>query len=163
MFYYVKVEDMVPEGHLLRMVDRHVDFSFIRGKVKHLYSHTGRPSIDPEVFIRMLLIGYLYGINSERRLCEEIQMHIGYRWFVGLSLEEKVPDHSTFSKNRHERFVEGNVFQEIFDAVVKIGSAPILLDSYRPIFSKFLEENMLSGGSIPSFISGTSVLLEWSF
>lgn len=118
MFYYVKVEDMVPEGHLLRMADRYVDFSFIRRKVKHLYSHTGRPSIDPEVLIRMLLIGYLYGITSERRLCEEVQMHIGYRWFVGLSLEDKVPDHSTFSKNRHERFVEGNIFQEIFDEVI---------------------------------------------
>jgi transposase len=118
MFYYVKVEDMVPEGHLLRMADRYVDFSFIRRKVKHLYSHTGRPSIDPEVLVRMLLIGYLYGITSERRLCEEVQMHIGYRWFVGLSLADKVPDHSTFSKNRHERFVEGNLFQEIFDEVI---------------------------------------------
>ena len=136
MFYYVRVEDIVPEGHLLRMVDRYVDFSFIRGKVKHLYSHTGWPSIDPEVFIRMLLIGYLYGITSERRLCEEVQMHIGYRWFVGLSLEEKVPDHSTFSKNRHERFAEGTVFQEIFDAVVTqciskglVGGKHITVDS----------------------------------
>ena len=118
MFYYIRIEDLVPEGHLLRMIDRYVDFSFIRGRVKHLYSHTGRPSIDPEVLMRMLLIGYLYGITSERRLCEEVQMHIGYRWFVGLSLEEEVPDHSTFSKNRHERFVAGKVFQEIFDEVV---------------------------------------------
>jgi transposase len=106
MFYYVRMEDIVPEDHLLRLVNKHIDFSFIRKKVKHLYSHTGRPSIDPEVLLRMLLIGYLYGITSERRLCEEIKMHIGYRWFVGLSLEDKVPDHSTFSKNRHERFAE---------------------------------------------------------
>jgi transposase len=105
MFYYVRMEQIVPENHLLRLVDRHIDFSFIRGKVKHLYSHTGRPSIDPEVLLRMLLIGYVYGITSERRLCEEVQMHIGYRWFVGLSLEDKVPDHSTSSKNRHERFL----------------------------------------------------------
>lgn len=119
MFYYVRMEDMVPENHLLRLVDKYIDLGFIRGKVKHLYSHTGRPSIDPEVLLRMLLVGYLYGITSERRLCEEVKMHIGYRWFVGLSLEEKVPDHSTFSKNQHERFAENNIFQEIFDEIVR--------------------------------------------
>ncbi len=120
MFYYVRMEDIVPEGHLLRLIDQHIDLSFIREKVKHLYSrHTGRPSIDPEVLLRMLLIGYLYGITSERRLCEELKMHIGYRWFVGLNLEDTVPDHSTFSKNRHERFSENAVFRKIFDEIVQ--------------------------------------------
>lgn len=119
MFYYVRMEDIVPEGHLLRLVDQYIDFGFIKDKVRHLYSHTGRPSIDPEILLRMLLIGYLYGITSERRLCEEVKMHIGYRWFVGLSLEDKVPDHSTFSKNRHERFSENDVFQKIFDEIVQ--------------------------------------------
>ncbi len=119
MFYYIRIEDMVPEDHLLRLIEKHIDISFIREKVKHLYSHTGRPSIDPEVLLRMLLIGYLYGITSERRLCEEVKMHIGYRWFVGLNLEDKIPDHSTFSKNRHERFVENDLFQKIFDEIVK--------------------------------------------
>ncbi len=109
---------MIPENHLLRLVDKHIDLGFIRGKVKHLYSHTGRPSVDPEVLFRMLLIGYLYGITSERRLCEEVKMHIGYRWFVGLNLEDKVPDHSTFSKNRHERFSESDVFQKVFDEII---------------------------------------------
>jgi len=104
MFYYVRMEELVPENHLLRLIDNHLDLSFVRDKVKHLYSYTGRPSIDPEVLLRMLLIGYLYGITSERRLCEDVKMHIGYRWFVGLSLEDAVPDHSTFSKNRHDRF-----------------------------------------------------------
>ncbi|MGC8579833.1 MAG: transposase [bacterium] len=118
MFYHIKVEEMIPENHLLRLVDKHVDFSFIREKVKHLYSHTGPPFIDPEILLRMLLTGYLYGINSERRLCEEVNMHIGYRWFVELNLDEKVSDHSTFSKNRHDRFCEGKVFQEIFDEIV---------------------------------------------
>ena len=79
MFYYVRMDQIVLKNHLLRLVDRHIDFSFIRDKVKHLYSHTGRPSIDPEVLLRMLLIGDLYGITSERRLCKEVQMHIGYR------------------------------------------------------------------------------------
>lgn len=119
MFYYVRMDELIPESHLLRLVDKHIDLSFIRSKVKHLYSHTGRPSIDPEVLLRMLLIGYLYGITSERRLCEEVKMHIGYRWFVGLSLEDKIPDHSTFSKNRHERFHEGDLFQQIFDEIVQ--------------------------------------------
>ena len=119
MFYYVRMEEMIPENHLLRLVDKHIDLSFIRTKVKHLYSHTGRPSVDPEILLRMLVIGYLYGITSERRLCEEVKMHIGYRWFVGLNLEEKVPDHSTFSKNRHERFSESDVFQNIFDEIVQ--------------------------------------------
>jgi transposase len=119
MFYYVRIEEMVPADHLLRLVDKHVSLKFIHEKVKHLYSYTGRPSIDPEILLRMLLIGYLYGITSERRLCEEVKMHIGYRWFVGLNLEDKVPDHSTFSKNRHERFSEGSLFQEIFDEIVK--------------------------------------------
>lgn len=109
MFYHVRIEDMIPEDHLLRLVDRHVNLDFIREEVRHLYSHTGRPSIDPEILMRMLLVGYLYGITSERRLCEEVKMHIGYRWFAGLNLEEKVPDHSTFSKNRHERFSEGSL------------------------------------------------------
>lgn len=118
MFYYVRIEDMVPENHLLRLINKFIDISFIREKIKHLYSHTGRPSIDPEILLRMLLVGYLYGITSERRLCEEVKMHIGYRWFVGLTLEDKVPDHSTFSKNRHERFAENNIFQEIFDEIV---------------------------------------------
>jgi transposase len=113
------MEDIVPEGHLLRLVDQHIDFGFIKNKVRHLYSHTGRPSIDPEILLRMLLIGYLYGITSERRLCEEVKMHIGYRWFVGLNMEDTVPDHSTFSKNRHERFAESGICQEIFDEIVR--------------------------------------------
>jgi transposase len=118
MFYYIQIDDLIPEDHLLRLVHRCVDFGFIREKVKHLYSHTGRPSIDPEVLLRMLLIGYLYGITSERRLCEEVKMHLGYRWFVGLSLDDTVPDHSTFSHNRHDRFTESDLFQQIFDEIV---------------------------------------------
>lgn len=118
MFYYMKIDDLIPEDHLLRLIHKHVDFSFVRERVRHLYSHTGRPSIDPELLVRMLLIGYLYGIRSERRLCEEVGMHVGYRWFAGLNLQDPVPDHSTFSRNRHERFAEGGLFQAIFDEVV---------------------------------------------
>ncbi len=110
---------MIPENHILRLINKYIDFSFIRKKTKHLYSSTGRPSIDPEVLIKMLLVGYLYGITSERRLCEEVNMHIGYRWFVGLGLDDKVPDHFTFSKNRHARFKQSGIFQDIFDEIIK--------------------------------------------
>lgn len=110
---------MIPDNHILRLINRYVDFSFIHKKVNRLYSDIGRPSIDPELMIRMLLIGYLYGITSERRLCDEVKMHIGYRWFVGLNMNDEVPDHSTFSKNRHGRFKESGIFQDIFDEIIR--------------------------------------------
>lgn len=101
LFYYFRIEDHIPEDHLLRLVDRHVDFAFVRETLKASYSHTGRPSIDPEVLLRILLIGYLYGITSERRLVEDVGMHLAYRWFTGLGFDQEVLHHSTFSKNRH--------------------------------------------------------------
>ena len=119
LFYYLRPEAFIPEDHILRLIQRYVDFTFIRPKVEHLYSSTGRPSIDPEVMMRMLLVGYLFGITSERRLCDEVGMHMGYRWFVGLSLDDKIPDHSTFSKNRHGRFKESGIYQQVFDQIVE--------------------------------------------
>lgn len=119
LFYYLHPEELIPKDHILRLVHQYVDFSFIRTKVEHLYSQTGRPSVDPEVMMRMLLVGYLFGITSERRLCDEVTMHMGYRWFVGMSLDDKVLDHSTFSKNRHGRFKESGIYQKIFDQIVK--------------------------------------------
>lgn len=142
MFYYVRMEEMIPATHLLRLIDKHIDLNFIRDKVKHLYSHTGRPSIDPEILLRMLLIGYLYGITSERRLCEEVRMHIGYRWFVGLNLEDRIPDHSTFSKNRHERFSESDVFQKIFDEIINQCIAKgLLTGKYLTVDSTYIQAN----------------------
>jgi transposase len=119
IFHYFRMRDLVPDDHILKLIDKHVDFSFIREKVKHLYSETGRPSVDPELMVRMLLVGYLFGIKSERRLCEEVGMHVGYRWFVGLNMGGKVPDHSTFSKNRHGRFEGSGIWEEIFDEIVR--------------------------------------------
>jgi transposase len=106
LFYYFRIEDQVPENHLLRLLDRHISFDFVREKLKGSYSDTGRPSIDPELLLRILLIGYLYGVTSERKLVEEVQMHLAWRWFTGLSFDQEIPHHSTFSKNRHGRFLE---------------------------------------------------------
>jgi transposase len=104
LFYYFRVEDQVPENHLLRLIDKHVSFAFVRERLKPSYSETGRPSIDPELLLRILLIGYLYGITSERKLVEELRMHLAWRWFTGLGFDQEIPHHSTFSKNRHGRY-----------------------------------------------------------
>ena len=119
LFYYFRLEDQIPEDHLLRLMDRYVDFSFVRERLKGFYSSTGRPSIDPEVLLRLLLVGYLYGITSERRLLEEVSMHLAYRWFTRLGFEQEIPDHSTFSKNRHGRFRQSDVFREVFEEIVR--------------------------------------------
>ncbi len=97
LFYYFRLADQIPEDHLLRLIDQHIDLSFVRERVKSFYSATGRPSIDPEVLLRLLLVGYLYGITSERRLLEEVRMHLAYCWFTRLDFEQEIPDHSTFS------------------------------------------------------------------
>ena len=109
----------MPEDHLLRGIDRFLDFSDLRQHLTEFYSHTGRPSIDPELMIRMLMVGYCFGIRSERRLCEEVHLNLAYRWFCRLGLEDKVPDHSSFSKNRHGRFRESDTFRHVFETVLR--------------------------------------------
>ncbi|WP_415537488.1 transposase [Dehalobacter sp. 4CP] len=132
----VLMEDLVPKGHFLRKLDAAIDFSFIYEIMRPVYSDIGRPSVDPVILVKMLLIGYLYGIDSERKLEEEITVNIAYRWFLGLDLEDKVPDHSVFSQNRKRRFKDTEVFQEIFNTVVKkcaeaglIGGECVVMDS----------------------------------
>jgi transposase len=119
VFHYFRMHEQIEDGHILKLIDRHVDFSFVRQRVKHLYSKRGRDSIDPEVMVRMILVGYLYGITSERTLCSETRMHLGYRWFAKLNMNDTVPDHSTFSKNRHGRFSGSGLWEEIFDEIVR--------------------------------------------
>ena len=119
LFYYFRLQDQIPEDHLLRLIDRHIDFSFVREQLKDFYSPMGRPSIDPEVLLRLLLVGYLYGITSERRLLDEVRMHLAYRWFTRLGFEQEIPDHSTFSKNRHGRFRQCGVFRKVFEVIVR--------------------------------------------
>lgn len=117
LFYLFNLESHVPADHLLRGIDRCLDLSELRRHLAPFYSHTGRPSIDPELMVRMLLIGYSFGIRSERRLCEEVHL-MAYRWFCRLGLEDAVPDHSTFSKNRHGRFRGSDLFRVVFESVV---------------------------------------------
>ena len=119
LFYYFRLEDQVPENHLLRLIDKHISFAFVRERLKQSYSETGRPSIDPELLLRILLIGYLYGITSERKLVEELRMHLAWRWFTGLGFDQEIPHHSTFSKNRHGRFQESKLFEELFEQIVR--------------------------------------------
>jgi transposase len=118
LFYSFNLDDQVPSDHLLRGIDRSLDLNELRRQLVPFYSHTGRPSIDPELMVRMLIIGYSLGIRSERRLCEEVHLNLAYRWFCRLGLEDAVPDHSTFSKNRHGRFRESDAFRLLFEGVV---------------------------------------------
>src|SRR5881296_3177765 len=119
LFYYFRLEDQVPENHLLRLIEKHISFGFVRERLKDSYSETGRPSIDPELLLRILLIGYLYGITSERKLVEELRMHLAWRWFTGLGFDQEIPHHSTFSKNRHGRFQESKLFEQLFEQIVR--------------------------------------------
>ena len=118
LFYEFSLEDYVPQDHLLRQFDPLLDLSALRTHLAPHYSHTGRPSVAPEVLIRMLIVGYCYGIRSERRLCEEVHLNLAYRWFCRLGLEGKVPDHSTFSDNRHGRFRDSDAFRQLFETVL---------------------------------------------
>lgn len=118
LFYEFSIEDHVPQDHILRGIDRFVELSGIRGHLAPFYSSTGRPSVDPELMIRMLLVGYVMGIRSERRLCDEVHLNLAYRWFCRLDLTDPVPDHSTFSKNRHGRFRDSGLLRHLFETVV---------------------------------------------
>jgi len=119
LFYSFNLDDHIPRDHLLRGIDRYFDLGDLRQQLAPFYSHTGRPSIDPELMIRMLIVGYCFGIRSERRLCEEVHLNLAYRWFCRLDLEDPIPDHSTFSKNRHGRFRQSDAFRFVFEAVLR--------------------------------------------
>jgi transposase len=119
LFYDFCLDDCVPGDHLLRRIDRFVDLESVRAELRPFYSTIGRPSIDPDLMLRMLIVGYCMGIRSERRLCDEIHLNLAYRWFCRLGLDGKVPDHSTFSRNRHGRFRESDILRRLFEAVVE--------------------------------------------
>ena len=118
-FYAFNLEERIPKDHLLRGINHFLDLSGLHDHLAAYYSHTGRPSIDPELMMRMLIVGYCYGIRSERQLCEEVKLNLAYRWFCRLSIEDTVPEHSTFSKNRHGRFRDADAFRFVFEQVLE--------------------------------------------
>src|ERR1700730_4501782 len=121
LFYLFNLEEHIPADHLLRRLNPIVTrvLADLREKLAPFYSDIGRPSIDPELMIRMLIVGYCYGIRFERRLCEKVKLHLGYRWFCRLELDDKDHDHSTFSVNSHLRFRDSHFFRQVFEAVVR--------------------------------------------
>jgi transposase len=150
LFYYFRLEDQVPENHLLRLIDRPINLEFIRAKLKDAYSDAGRPSIDPELLLRMLLVGYLYGVTSERKLVEELRMHLAWRWFTGLGFDQEIPHHSTFSKNRHGRFQESNLFQELFEEIVaRCVAAGLVKGEHMSVDGSFIQANADHHSRVP--------------
>lgn len=120
LFYEFSLDDVVPVDHLVRRIDALIDLGWVHDELGRYYSHTGRPSIDPELLIRMLIVGYVFAIRSERQLCAEVQVNLAYRWFCGLGIEDRVPDHSAFSRARHERFRDGQAYRQLFEHVVEL-------------------------------------------
>ena len=150
LFYYFRLEDQVPETHLLRLIEKHISFAFVRERLKASYSDTGRPSIDPELLLRILLIGYLYGITSERKLVEELRMHLAWRWFTGLGFDQEIPHHSTFSKNRHGRFQESKLFEELFEQIVlQCVEVGLVQGKHLSVDGSFVEANAAKESRIP--------------
>jgi transposase len=135
---------------LLRLIEKHISFAFVRERLKQSYSETGRPSIDPELLLRILLIGYLYGITSERKLVEELRMHLAWRWFTGLGFDEEIPHHSTFSKNRHGRFQESKLFEELFEQIVwQCVEVGLVEGKHLSVDGSFVEANASKESRIP--------------
>src|SRR5215216_1783883 len=118
LFYSFNLDEIVPDDHLVRAIADVLDLSWVRAELAPHYSPIGRPSIDPMLMIRMLIIGYVFAIRSERALCREVQLNLAYRWFCGLGIEDKLPDHSAFSRARNERFRESDIFRRVFERVV---------------------------------------------
>src|SRR5207244_11914756 len=119
LFYEFSLEKHIPPDHLLRSIDRFIELGELRRELVSFYSTMGRPSVDPELLIRMLIVGYCFGIRSERRLCEEVDLNLAYRWFCRHGLDGDIPDHSTFSKTRHGRFRDSDAFRHLFEMVMQ--------------------------------------------
>src|SRR5271163_705589 len=118
LFYAFRLDEVVPDDHLVREIAAVLDLSWVHAELTSYYPKIGRPSIDPVLMIRMLIVGYVFAIRSERALCREVQVNLAYRWFCGLGIEDKVPDHSVFSRARNERFRDHDIFRHMFERVV---------------------------------------------
>src|SRR5688572_19916968 len=164
LFYEFSLEDHVPGDHLLRSIDRFVDLGGIREHLRPYYSDMGRPSVDPELMIRMLIIGYCMGIRSERRLCEEVHLNLAYRWFCRLGLEGAVPDHSTFSKNRHGRFRDSDLLRLLFETTVErcmaeglVGGEGFAVDESLIRADVHRQRSVPGGEGLPPGVGGRAV------
>jgi len=118
LFYEFHLDDVIPADHLVRMIDAVLDLSWVHAELAPHYPALGRPSIDPVLMIRMLIVGYVFGIRSERLLCREVQVNLAYRWFCKLDIECRIPNHSAFSRARNERFRDSDIFRRVFERVV---------------------------------------------
>ncbi|HEY3890038.1 MAG TPA: IS1182 family transposase, partial [Caulobacteraceae bacterium] len=155
LFYQFSLDRHVPAEHRLRSIDRFVDLEGVRAHLASYYSPVGRPSIDPELMIRMLLVGYCFGIRSERRLCEEVHLNLAYRWFCRLGLDGDVPDHSTFSKNRHGRFRDSDLLRQVFETVVArcmaeglVGGEGFAVDASIIVADAHRQRGVAAGGDL---------------
>jgi transposase len=119
LFYSFRLDEAVPDGHPVRGIAAVLDLSWVHTELAPYYPKIGRPSLDPVLMIRMLLVGYVFAIRSERMLCREVKVNLAYRWFCGLSIEDKIPDHSAFSRARNERFCDSDIFRHVFERVVE--------------------------------------------
>lgn len=173
LFYSFSLERHVPADHLLRSIDRFVDLSGIREELKPFYSDTGRPSIDPELMIRMLIIGYGMGIRSERRLCDEVHLNLAYRWFCRLGLDGDVPDHSTFSKNRHGRFRDSDLLRRLFETTVArcmaeglVGGEGFAVDASRAVreYLAVLDDAAFGAATpvVPKYLAPADPAARWT-
>jgi len=164
LFYEFSLERHVPKSHLLRSIDRFVELDGLRRELVPFYSTIGRPSVDPELMIRMLIVGYCFGIRSERRLCDEVHLNLAYRWFCRLGLDGPVPDHSTFSKNRHGRFRESDLLRRLFETVLRrcideglVGGEAFAVDASL-IAADTADRNRIEGASgLPATAAGRAV------
>lgn len=157
LFYEFRLDEHVPAGHLLRRIDATLNLSFVHEHLASSYSHTGRPSIDPELMLRMLLVGYLYGIRSERRLCEDVHLNLAFRWFCKLGLNGAVPDHSTFSKNRYGRFRQGNLFRKLFEEIVcHCATAGLVSGTDTAVDASFIEADASWEKKLPGDAGATA-------
>ena len=150
-FYSFDLDKVVPPDHLVRQIDGLLDLSWVHKELAPYYSHTGRPSIDPVLMIRMLLVGYVFAIRSERRICAEVQVNLAYRWFCKLGIEDKIPDHSVFCRARRERFRESDTLRRVFEGVVAMSIAAGLIGG----------EALFASHNANLVVNGDAELVAW--
>ena len=150
LLYCFDLDEVVPEDHLVRAIAAVLDLSWVYAELAPYYSRFGRPSLDPVLMIRMLIVGYVFAIRSERALCRDVRVNLAYRWFCGLSLEDKIPDHSAFSRARNERFRDSGIFRCVFERVVCACIAAGLVGGKGyAVDASLIEADANKGRSIP--------------